>query len=66
MLQMLRVVPPKIAFCCGNFSPGIMTPLASQEQAMYLSPGSYFDYFEDKDTKQLSPFKDISESVEGD
>lgn len=31
MLQRLRVVPPKIALCCGNFSPAIMRPLASQD-----------------------------------
>lgn len=50
MLQMLRVVPPKIAFCCGNFSPGVVRPLASQDQAMYMSLWSYLDYFEENDT----------------
>lgn len=36
ILQMLRVVPPKVAFFCGNFSPGVTTLLASQDQAMHI------------------------------
>lgn len=65
MLQMLRVGPPKTAFCCGNFSPGVMTPLASQDQAMNISPQNCLDYFENKDTSSCHLLKILLKVCKG-
>ena len=66
ILQRLRVVPPKIiALCCGNFSPAVMRPLASQDRAMDI-PMKLFRLIWGEWHYQLPPFKETSEGVEGD